>query len=329
VLELNELALFVEVVRAGSFAGAGRRLSMPANTVSRRIQALEERLGSRLMQRSTRKLSLTSSGQALYERCAAPVAELLDAGEAVREGGAAVSGLVRVAATAAFFESFAMEWVAQFMALHPQVRMEFMLSDARADLIADGIDLAFRGGPLDEASVVARKLQPVHFGLVASPAYIAARGQPASLRELAAHDCLVLSSRSGPVVWRFGVLDGTAKGAEAMNEVRVNARFGASIAGAVLQAALQGMGIAYLPSVLTGPEIETGRLVPVLPQHRREGSGMYAVLPSRRQVPRAVSAFLDFATAKIRATQAGTGDPPETAPRAQPKRQQQSRGATK
>lgn len=326
MLDLNELALFVEVVRAGSFAGAGRRLSMPANSVSRRIQALEERLGSRLMQRSTRKLSLTSSGQALYERCAAPVAELAQAGEAVREGGAAVSGLVRVAATAAFFESFAMEWVAQFMALHPQVRMEFMLSDARADMIADGIDLAFRGGPLDEASVVARKLQPVHFGLVASPAYIAARGQPASLRELAAHDCLVLSSRSGPVVWRFGVLE---KGNEGLSEVRVHGRFGASIAGAVLQAALQGMGIAYLPSVLTGADMEAGRLVRVLPEHRREGSGMYAVLPSRRQVPRAVSAFLDFATEKIRAqTGAVAARAAKAAAKSPAKGQQKSRGAT-
>jgi DNA-binding transcriptional LysR family regulator len=324
MLDLNELALFVEVVRAGSFAGAGRRLGMPANSVSRRIQALEERLGSRLMQRSTRKLSLTSSGQALYDRCAAPVAELAEAGEAVREGGAAVSGLVRVAATAAFFESFAMEWVAQFMALHPQVRMEFMLSDARADLIADSIDLAFRGGPVDEASVVARRLQPVHFGLVASPAYIAARGVPASLRELAAHDCLVLSNRSGPVVWRF---DGT--NGEAAGEVRVNGRFGASIAGAVLQAALQGMGIAYLPSVLSIAEIEAGRLVRVLPQHRREGGGMYAVLPSRRQVPRAVSAFLDFATEKIRAPQEEPGKPQAGRAHAPARAQQKSRGATK
>jgi DNA-binding transcriptional LysR family regulator len=294
MLDLNELALFVEVVRAGSFAGAGRRLGLPANSVSRRIQALEERLGQRLMQRSTRKLALTAAGQDLYDRCAAPVAELSAAGDALREGSAVATGLVRVAATAAFFDSFQMAWLAQFMAAHPQVRMEFVLSDARADLIGEGIDLAFRGGPVEEGSVVARRLQPVHFGMVASPAYLAARGVPAHPRDLAAHDCLVLSSRSGPVLWRL-------EGPQGPSEVRVTGRFGASTAGAVLQAAVHGLGIAYLPSVISQPEIDAGRLVPVLPAWRRESGGMYAVLPSRRQVPRSVSAFLDFATEKIRA----------------------------
>jgi len=144
----------------------------------------------------------------------------------------------------------------------------------------------------------ARRLQPVHFGMVASPAYVAARGMPAHPRELAAHDCLVLSSRSGPVLWRL-------EGPEGASEVRINGRFGASTAGAVVQAAVQGLGIAYLPSVLSQPEIDCGRLVPVLPAFRRESGGMYAVLPSRRQVPRAVAAFLEFATEKIRAQAPG------------------------
>ena len=315
MIDLNELALFVEVVRAGSFAGAGRRLGVPANSVSRRIQTLEERLGNRLMQRSTRKLSLTAAGQALYERCAAPVGELAEAGEALLHGSAQVGGLVRVAATAGFFESFQMEWVAQFMTQHPQVRMEFVLSDARADMIAEGIDLAFRGGPIDDASAVARKLQSVHFGMVASPAYLAARGVPGSPRELAGHDCLVLAERSGPVLWRL-------EGPQGPSEVRVSGRFGASTASAVLQAAVQGLGIAYLPSVVSQPELDAGRLVAVLPAWRRESGGMYAVLPSRRQVPRAVSTFLEFATGKILG-QGVSGAVAHAAPRAVP----QERGA--
>jgi len=293
LLDLNELALFVEVARAGSFAEAGRRIGMPPNSVSRHIQELETRLGTRLMQRSTRKLSLTAAGQVLYERSAGAVAELREAGAALAEDASVAGGLVRVAATAAFFDTFSMDWVKRFLTDHPRVRMEFVLSDARADLIADNIDIAFRGGPVEEAGVVARKLQTVSFGMVASPAYLKARGAPANLRELAAHDCLVLSERSGPVLWRFEGPDGPA-------EARITGRLAASTAGAVLKAALAGLGIAYLPTVVSRADLDAGRLRTVLPRFRRESSAMYAVLPSRRQVPRAVSAFLEFATEKIR-----------------------------
>ena len=294
MLDLNEVAMFVEVVRAGSFAAAGRRLNMPPNSVSRNVAQLEERLGSRLMQRSTRKLSLTAAGQTFFERCSRAVTDLWEAGEELAVSNEVPGGLVRVAAPADFFDSFQIEWVAEFMAAHPQVRLEFALSDARADLIAEGIDLAFRGGPVEEATVVARKLVPVHFGLVASPAYVKVRGAPANLRELARHECLNMVDRSGPLVWR---LDGP----KGPSEVRVSGRFAANTARAVLQAALAGLGIAYLPAVVTTPDIEAGRLVHVLPEYRREGRGMYAVLPSRRQIPRAVSAFVDFAAAKFAA----------------------------
>jgi len=292
MLDLNELALFVEVVRAGSFAEAGRRLAMPPNSVSRNIQQLELRLGSRLLQRSTRKLSLTAAGQSLFDRCAGAVSTLWEAGQELAVGNPVPVGLVRVAAPAGFFDSFSMDWVAQFMAAYPQVRLEFVLSDARADLIGESIDVALRGGPLEESAMVARKLLPIHFSLVASPAYLAARGAPASLRELTRHDCLTFSNRTGPAAWR---LDGP----EGVSEVRVTGRFSASTAGAVLQAAQAGLGIAFLPSTLSAAELEAGRLVEVLPAYRRESSGLYAVLPSHRQIPRAVSVFVDFVAGKL------------------------------
>lgn len=191
MLDLNDVALFVQVARLGSFAEAGRRLGLPANTVSRRIQQLENALDSRLMQRSTRKLSLTSAGEAFYQRCAASVDSLLDAGQAQTGDGGEPGGLIRVAATADFFDFLPMEWVAEFLDAHPRVKIEFALSDARADLIADRIDVAFRGGELADSGYVARRL-PVAGGggLVASPAYLASRGAPASLAELAGHDCV-------------------------------------------------------------------------------------------------------------------------------------------
>ena len=156
MLDLNDIALFVQVVDSASFAGAARRLGIPANTVSRRVLTLEKQLGTRLLQRSTRKLVLTAAGQAFHQRCAQAVGNLLDAGQEATINNQAPSGLIRVAAPADFFDFFRMEWVSEFLATYPRVRLEFVLSDARADLIADRIDLAFRGGRLQDSAYACR-----------------------------------------------------------------------------------------------------------------------------------------------------------------------------
>ncbi|PTT84193.1 LysR family transcriptional regulator, partial [Pelomonas sp. HMWF004] len=190
-LDLNDVSLFVQVVRSGSFAEASRRLGTPANTLSRRIQQLETTLGTRLMQRTTRHLSLTTAGRDFYERCASAVDGLVDAGDELMTGSQEPSGMVRVAATADFFDFFSMEWVAEFLAKHPRVRLDFVLSDAKADLIADRIDIAIRGGMLDDSGFIARQVHGAAIdGLVASPAYLAARGAPGTLQDLVAHDCI-------------------------------------------------------------------------------------------------------------------------------------------
>lgn len=291
MLDLNTVALFVEVVRAGSFAGAARRLGMPANTVSRNVQQLEARLGSRLMQRTTRKLTLTAAGHALFERCERAVTDLAQAGQDLTDSSMAAAGLIRVAAPANFFDAFSIEWVAQFLAEWPQVRVEFALSDAKADLIGEGIDLALRAGPLQELAVGSRKLIAQRFSMVASPAYIAARGMPRDLQALAEHDCVGLAAQAGPTTWR---LDG-------IDEIPVTGRFAANTARAVLQAACAGLGIALLPEVVAAADLQAGRLVRVLPAQRRDDGGLYAVFPSPQHIPRAVSAFVEFAAGKLSA----------------------------
>ena len=158
MIDLNDIALYVQVVRSGSFAEAARRLGTAPNSVSRRVQQLEAQLDTRLMQRSTRKLTLTDAGQAFYERCADAVDGLTDAGQSLMAGGEEVAGLVRVAAPADFLDFFRVEWVADFLATHPRVRLEFLLSDARADLIAERIDVAFRAGTLADSSYVGRPI---------------------------------------------------------------------------------------------------------------------------------------------------------------------------
>ncbi|WP_122741130.1 LysR family transcriptional regulator, partial [Pseudomonas viridiflava] len=147
MLDLNDVALFVQVVRNGSFAQAARQLGVPSNTVSRRVQQLEEQLGARLLQRSTRKLVVTQTGQDFFERCKEAVDGLIDAGDRIVSSGEIPSGKVRVAAMADFFDFFSMQWVADFLARYPKVQLEFVLADTRSDLIAERLDIAFRGGP--------------------------------------------------------------------------------------------------------------------------------------------------------------------------------------
>jgi DNA-binding transcriptional LysR family regulator len=289
--------MFVQVVRARSFAEASRRLAIPPNTLSRRVRQLESRLDTRLMQRSTRKLSLTAAGQAFFERCAPAVDGVLEAGKDLVRGSQRPSGSVRIAAPADFLDLFAIDWVAQFLALHPQVRLDFVLSDARADLIGEAIDVAFRGGSMQDTDVTFRLLTSQYLSLVATPAYLASRGAPQTLQELSAHDCLTASNQQGRAIW-------TLVGPHGRENVTVTGRFSANSARALLNSCLAGLGIALMPTLLIMQDINAGRLVHVLPDYRREGADFHVVLPSRRQIPTAVSAFVEFAAERLQAMMA-------------------------
>lgn len=299
MLDLNDIAMFVQVVRCGSFAEAARRLGMPPNTVSRRIQQLETELGTRLMQRSTRKLTLTSAGQVFHGRCAGAVDGLLEAGQGLMTGSEEPSGLVRVAATADFFDFFPMEWVAEFLAAHPRVRLDFVLSDAKADLIADQIDVAFRGGPLRDSSYVSRQLLgALSYGMVASPAYIASRGAPGTLQDVANHDCVTSAHPSGRTTWRLTGPTGLEE------DVQVAGRFSGNTALALRKATLAGLGIALLPPAMARVDVQAGLLVPVLPQYQRTSPGLSVLYPSRRHLPLAVSAFVGLVLEKLNVVEA-------------------------
>lgn len=288
MVDLNDVALFVQVVRAGSFAAAARRASMPSNTLSRRIQQLEEALGVRLLHRSTRKLTLTEAGAAFHARCADPMEALSEATTDVTEGGQSPSGKVRVAAAADFFHWFQMDWVAEFLRAHPKVRLEFVLSDARADLISERIDVAIRAGRLEEPTMVARRIGAGRLAMVASPSYLEMRGVPQSPDDLRMHDCIVMPPTSGRASWH---LDGPGGAVE----VPASGCFEANSAHVLLQAATAGLGIALLPDVMAAPHVQSGQLVPVLPQFGVAGLDVNLVYLSRRHLPRAVKAFVEFA----------------------------------
>ena len=292
MLDLNEVRMFVQVVRARSFAEAARRLGVPPNTLSRRVRQLEAGLDTRLMQRSTRKLTLTAAGSAFFERCAPAVDGVLDAGKDLAGGSQIASGMVRIAAPADFLEFFKIEWVMQFLAQHPKVNMDFVLSDARADLIDEAIDVAFRGGPISDQQLVYRRLMTQSFQLVASPGYLETHGTPATLRDLGRHDCLTASGRPGPVTW-------TLHGPGGREEVKVSGRVRANSARILLRSCLVGLGVALLPGLLVDAHLHAGRLVRVLPNHASEGANLNVILPTRQQIPAAVSAFVEFAAEKL------------------------------
>jgi DNA-binding transcriptional LysR family regulator len=173
------------------------------------------------------------------------------------------------------------------------VRLDFVLSDAKADLIAEQIDVAFRGGTLSDSGYVGRQLFGARSdGLVASPSYIAARGAPATLQDLVNHDCVTSPHPSGRTTWRLSGPDG-------VEEVQVAGRFSGNTAQALRKATLAGLGIALLPPTMAGPDVRAGLLLPVLSQYRHTSQGLNVLYPSRRQLPRAVSAFIELVVEKL------------------------------
>jgi DNA-binding transcriptional LysR family regulator len=292
MLDLNDVRMFVHVVRARSFAEAARRLGVPPNTLSRRIRELESGLDTRLMQRSTRKLTLTAAGQAFFDRCAPAVDGVLEAGKDLVNGSDTPSGPVRVAAPADFLDFFNIAWVAEFLGRHPRVRLDFVLNDARADLFDEDIDVAFRGGSSRDMGSVFRQITSQHFILVASPDYLAARGHPKTFQELARHDCLIVSSRQNRVIW-------TLQGPSGEEDVDVSGRFNANSTRILMKACVSGLGVALLPAMIISAELRAGHLIHVLQDYRRDGADLNIVLPSRQHVPTAVSAFVEFAMVKL------------------------------
>lgn len=293
MLDLNDLAMFVQVVRAGSFSEAARRLRMPANTLSRRIDQLEGHLGTRLLHRSTRKLAPSAQGQVLFERYAPALDQIFEI-ERLHADAQAPSGSVRVTAMAGLFEFFRMEWLVEFYARYPNISIDFLLDDTATDLISERIDLALRMGIETGSGFKVRRLAPSAMVLAASPGYLQRRAAPRTLRELAEQDCLMISNRHGRNTWRL-------HGPRGSQEVTINSHFAVNDMRVLAQACIAGLGIALLPQLIVEPIIAQGKLVRVLPSYRRANTelGLQLVYTSRPPVPPAVAAFAEFLLQKL------------------------------
>lgn len=286
-MDLNEVQTFVSVVEAGSFTLAAKQLGLPKSSVSRRIAHLEESLGVRLLQRTTRKLGLTDAGRVYHEEASRAVAMLRAAGSRVAEQEGAPHGIIRVTAPADAAAPFLAELVARFVQRYPGIHVEVVLTGRTVDLVAEGFDIALRAGKLRDSSLVARKLVDASAALVASPAYLARRGTPHALGDLARHDCVLFRPVSGKNTW-------TVTGPDGPVSIDVTGPTGGDDFVFVRQLALADAGIALLPSLTTAADLAAKRLVPILPEYVARQGGFYLVYPSAQHLPKRVAAFRDF-----------------------------------
>ncbi|MDE1145828.1 MAG: LysR family transcriptional regulator [Azospirillaceae bacterium] len=287
--DFEGLAMMAKVAEERSFAGAARALNVSVATVSRAVSRLEERLGGRLFNRTSRSLALTDLGRTVAERAARVYAEAEEAENSARELSTTPRGTIRLAVPM----SFGLRWVAPLMPAffrqYPQVTVDLHLSDAQVDLVGDGFDAALRIAVMEDASsLVARRLCPMGRGIVAAPSYIARYGLPQHPDELRAHHCLGYAYRARQDVWRFTGPDGQEATVAPTGPLRV------TNVDALLPTVLEGIGIAELPEFIAAPYLADRRLVTILPQWKLPSGGVYFVTPSLRNRPAKVEALATF-----------------------------------
>jgi DNA-binding transcriptional LysR family regulator len=285
-MDLNDIVVFTKVVETRSFTGAAEQLGLPKSTVSRKLAQLEERLGVRLVQRTTRKLALTDIGQAYYERCARIVADVQQAEQLVTDMQATPRGRLRVTAPIDLSSRYLGAIIAEFLAQHADINIELEGTDRIVDLIEEGFDVAVRFGPLPESTLIARRLCSITTVLCASPAYLARRGVPATVEELDAHDRVLFTPSPRTQVWTF--VNG-----EQSAEFGRPARFASNNIYTVREAAVAGAGIATLTDFMIAADCDSSKLTRVLPAWSGIPIDVHAVYPARQNLPPRLSLFLD------------------------------------
>jgi DNA-binding transcriptional LysR family regulator len=285
---LRQIESFVAVATKGSLTAAAVAEGVAPAVIGRRIDALEERLGVKLLVRTTRRITLTHEGSAFLEDCQRILAEIANAEASVTEGGVKASGHLRVTAPAGFGRRHVAPLVPQFVALHPDVSLSLNLSDRVVDIVNEGVDCAVRVGDMADSSLVSVRLADNRRLCVAAPSYLERAGRPETPADLARHDCLTLSSDASQTRgWAFTV-DG------AVTRLRPSGRLDCSD-GQVLHAwCLQGLGIAWRSTWEVEQEIAAGALVALLEAYAAPPNGIYAVVPQRKHLPLRVRLWIDF-----------------------------------
>ncbi len=272
-VDLEDVRAFVCVVESGSMAQAALRLGVAKSIVSRRVKQLETTLGAVMLTRTARGTSLTDAGRIYYTRAAAALVDLEAAQEAVGQLTTEISGQLRISVPLAFGEQCLAPLLADFAALHPKIQLEIVFEDRKADLISEGYDLAVRIGNLPDSSLITRRLATVRAAVVASPAYLDARGRPSRPDELAGHDVILYMNAANQ--WRF-------EGPDGWEYVRYNSRLRTDNGQMMLAAGQAGLGIIIIPWFLVERQVEKGDLEVVLPEHPHEGGSLHILMPPAR-----------------------------------------------
>lgn len=286
--KLQEMQAFTRSVEAGGFSAAARDLDLTPSAVSKLVTRLEDRLGARLLHRTTRRLRPTEEGRAFYERCAAILAEVQQAEDAVSELRGRVLGTLRVAAMAAFGRAHLVPLLPGFMSRYPELRVELQLRERAIALIDEGVDVAVQlSEEVNDGSLVARKLFTNRRLICAAPAYLERYGTPQTPEDLLTHNCLTHSSFAHFNDWEFTDQNGT-------RVLHVRGNFEANSASTLSRAVLAGLGVARLATFLVGRDLKVGRLVPLLTDYVHDQSSLLVVYPHRRHLSQKVRAFVDF-----------------------------------
>jgi DNA-binding transcriptional LysR family regulator len=297
-MDLNRALTFARVVEDGGFTAAARTLHVPKSSVSRSVALLEQELGVLLLQRSTRKVELTEAGRLFYDRASRALAALEDAQSAVSDLQGSLRGSIRVTAPTDAGVWLVAPLVARFVARHPAVHVDALLTTRVVDLVGEGVDFAFRAAKITDASFIARRLATRELHLYAAPSYLARRSPPARVEELAAHDCVLFRGDHGRARW-------TLTGPDGEESVEVRGPINVDDFVFVHQATLFGAGIGLLPAFLGGPSVERGELARVLPAYRGPTTTWHLVYPSSRYLPRRAVAFRDFILSELGETRGG------------------------
>jgi DNA-binding transcriptional LysR family regulator len=283
-----QMTAFVRAVETGGFSAAARDLGLSPSALSKLVTRLEDRLGARLLHRTTRRLQLTAEGEAFYARARPILAAMAEAEAEVTEAGVSARGLLRLHCGSAFGMHQLAPGIPRFQERHPEVEIDITISDQPLGAMESGVDLAIRIGPLDESSMVARRICNLERVICASPAYLLRHGTPRTPDDLQLHNCLSITSLPALRRWPFDTDDG-------IRVVHVTGNVAANNAETVLQLAVAGVGITRLTDVVVSDAIRSGALVPILADwHHVEPVPLYATYPSGRNLSPKVRAMVDF-----------------------------------
>jgi DNA-binding transcriptional LysR family regulator len=290
---IQGMQVFLKVAQAGSLSAAAAQLDLSKSSVSKHVSALERRLGVLLLNRSTRRLSLTELGMAYRDHCARILADIEETEQAIQAHTTRARGRLKVNAPMSFGILHLAPLLPGFMAANPEVEIDLVLNDRRVDLIDEGFDLAIRIGRLDDSNLIARKLAAVGFVCAASDAYLARHRPPEVPEDLTQHNCLRYTYNRLPGEWRF------SRDGEVLN-VRISGNFQANNGEALREAALAGLGIIYQPVFIVAGELRAGRLRPLLEAWSTPTIDIHAVFPEQRQMQPKLRHFVDHLAEALR-----------------------------